>query len=213
MSIRLKPAFLSLRSLGSPSHIVNFLVDRLTHPRRSDCAYRRSACAYRRSACAYRRSDGLLHQLCAPGTLTAQLCASGFSMAQLCAPGTLAAQLCAPGTLAAQLCALVPSAQLCAPGTLAAQLCASGTLAAQLCAPGTLAAQLCAPGTLAAQLCASGTRLVCHALQAMRPRRPVFVMLPRPCAPACLYLSCFPGHAPSHACYRPKRRGLLQIAL
>ena len=184
MSIRLKPAFLSLRSLGSPSHIVNFLVDRLTHPRRS-------ACAYRRSACAYRRSDRLLHQLCAPGTLTAQLCASGFSMAQLCAPGTLAAQLCAPGTLAAQLCA-------------------PGTLAAQLCAPGTLAAQLCAPGTLAAQLCASGTRLVCHALQAMRPRRPVFVMLPRPCAPACLYLSCFPGHAPSHACYRPKRRGLLQ---
>ena len=130
MSIRLKPAFLSLWSLGSPSHIVKL-------PRRSAYAYRRSACAYRRSACEYRRSDGLLSQLCAPGTL-------------------------------------------------AAQLCAPGTLAAQLCAPGTLAAQLCAPGTLAAQLCASGTRLVCHASQAMRPRMPVSVMLPRPCALACL---------------------------
>ena len=142
-------------------------------------------------------------QLCAPGTLAAQLCAPGTLAAQLCASGTLAAQLCAPGTLAAQLCALwyprrpsyaplVPSRPSYAPsyprgpamrpwyprGPAMRPWYPRGPAMRPWYPRGPTmrlwhpACVSCSPGHAPPQACRP------NATQAMRPRMPVFVMLP-----------------------------------
>ena len=187
MSIRLKPAFLSLRSLGSPSHIVNFLADRLTHPV-DQIAHTVDQLA--------RTADQLARTADQTGCYIsyAPLAPSRPSYAPLASPWPSYAPLVPSRPSYAPL---VPSRPSYAP------LVPSRPSYAPLVPSRPNYAPLVPSRPSYAPLVPSRPSYA-----PLVPSRPNYaplapglcVMLSRPCAPAGLYLSCFPGHAPPHAC-------------
>ena len=198
MSIRLKPAFLSLRSLGSPSHIVNFLVDRLTHPRPDQLA--RTADQLARTA------DQLARTADQTGCYIsyAPLAPSRPSYAPLASPWPSYAPLVPSRPSYAPLVPSRPSYAPLVPSRPSyAPLVPSRPNYAPLVPSRPSYAPLVPSRPSYAPLVPSRPSYA-----PLVPSRPNYaplapglcVMLSRPCAPAGLYLSCFPGHAPPHAC-------------